>query len=71
MNKTIITKALLLSVLTIAVACSELKDDEHYSNTETPISNHELKIVNMTSQEYINSRSDLSSMNTLFANQGI
>lgn len=71
MNKTIITKALLLSVLTVAVACSELKDDEHYSNTETPISNQELKIVNMTSQEYINSRSDLSSMNTLFANQGI
>ncbi len=55
----------------ILASCSELKDDDHYGNTDTQISNNELKIVSMSSQEYINSRSDLSGMNELFASQGI
>lgn len=69
--KTIKTSFLLLLSMLLAASCSELKDDDHYSNTETPISNNELKIVEMSSQAYINSRSDLSSMNNLFASQGI
>lgn len=52
-------------------SCSELKDDDHYGKADTPISNNELKIVNVSSQEYISSRGDLSEMNGLFAGQGI
>lgn len=52
-------------------ACSELKDDDHYGLSDSKISNDELKIVEMTSEEYIQSRSDLSSMNGLFQQQGI
>ena len=55
----------------MATACSELKDDDHYKVSDSEISNAELKIVDMSSQQYLESRSDLSSMNQLFANQGI
>lgn len=52
-------------------SCSELKDDDHYKNAESVINNAELKIVEMSSQQYIESRSDLSSMSQLFVSQGI
>ena len=55
----------------MATACSELKDDDHYKVSESEISNAELKIVDMSSQQYLESRTDLSAMNQLFANQGI
>ena len=55
----------------LLASCSELKDDDHYGKADTPISNNELKIVNVSSQEYISSRGDLSEMNGLFAGQGI
>lgn len=61
----------LLLAAMLFTACSELKDDDHYKNAESVISNAELKIVDMTSQQYIESRSDLSSMSQLFASQGI
>ena len=60
-----------LMALCVLTSCSELKDDDHYGKSETAISNNELKIVDVSSQDYINSRSDLSDMNSLFANQGI
>ena len=69
--KTINQSYILLMVLGMLVSCSELEDNDHYGNSETTISNNELKIVDMTSQQYIDSRSDLSSMNSLFASQGI
>ena len=52
-------------------SCSELKDDDHYGVNDSQIANEELKIVEMSSEEYIASRSDLSSMNALFQQQGI
>ena len=55
----------------LLASCQELKDDDHYGKADTPISNNELKIVNVSSQEYISSRGDLSEMNGLFAGQGI
>ncbi len=62
---------LMLAVVVAVASCSELKDDDHYGNSDTQISNSELKIVEMSSENYIRSRSDLSSMNTLFESQGI
>ena len=52
-------------------SCSELKDDDHYSQADSPISNAELKIVDQTSEQYMQGRSDLSQMNQLFQQQGI
>ena len=61
----------MILAIGLMASCSELKDDDHYGKADTPISNHELKIVNVSSQEYISSRDDLSVMNGLFAGQGI
>lgn len=61
----------IILVAGMTTACSELKDDDHYKVSDSAISNAELKIVDMSSQQYLESRSDLSSMNQLFANQGI
>lgn len=55
----------------LMAACSELKDDDHYKTADSPISNAELKIVDMTSKQYMQSRSDLSQMSQLFDQQGI
>ena len=55
----------------LMAACSELKDDDHYKTADSPISNAELKIVDMTSEQYLQSRGDLSQMSQLFAQQGI
>lgn len=52
-------------------ACNELKDDSHYKEAESAIANAELKIVDISSQAYMQSRSDLSAMNQLFQQQGI
>lgn len=62
--------ALFLTGFVLA-SCSELEDKDHYSNTDSQITNEELKIVEQTSQQYIQSRADLSSMNQLFEEQGI
>ena len=70
MNKTSFFLTTLLA-LGLLVSCSELKDDDHYGNYDTQIANYELKIVNVSSEEYINSRSDLSGINELFRSQGI
>ncbi len=70
MNKTSFFLTTLLA-LGLLVSCSELKDDDHYGNYDTQIANNELKIVNVSSEEYINSRSDLSGINELFRSQGI
>ena len=69
--KTIRNTFIMLLALGIAASCSELEDDNHYGNSDTVISNNELKIVNISSAEYIKSRSDLSSMDQLFQAQGI
>lgn len=65
-------KLMILAFATAAMtACSELKNDDHYGDTYTTISNPELKMVNESSESYIASRTDLSSMNALFAREGI
>ncbi len=60
-----------VGLLLLFVSCSELKDDDHYSRSDSQIANSELKIVDESSEQYIRSRSDLSQMNTLFEQQGI
>ena len=62
---------ILLIAVSFAVACSSLDNDEHYSKYNTDIQNNELKIVNMSSEDYIKSRSDLSDMNNLFLSDSI
>ena len=69
--RTFIKTLFLLLATGFAASCSELEDDNHYGNSETVISNNELKIVNISSEEYIKSRADLSSMSQLFQSQGI
>ncbi len=60
-----IVAALLLS------SCSQLEDNDHYGDSSTSISHQELKIVDVTSQEYMAGRADFSKMNELFAKMGI
>lgn len=55
----------------LATACSELKNDDHYGSTDVTITNPELKIVKESSEAYIAGRSDMSSMSSLFASEGI
>ena len=69
--KTIRQYGLWLLAACVAVACSNLNDDDHYANPDSNITNNELKIVEMSSQEYIKSRSDLSDMDGLFQKLGI
>lgn len=68
-------KGLLLSLsVSLALAltsCSELKDDSHYGSSHTNITNEELKIVSESSEQYLRSRSDLSSMTSLLAQEGV
>jgi uncharacterized surface protein with fasciclin (FAS1) repeats len=60
------------AMMTFAFAsCSNLEDNDHYGNGSTVINNNELKIVNMSSAEYMNSRADLSDMSNLFKENGI
>lgn len=61
----------ILMAAAVATACNELKDDDHYKESESAIANAELKIVDISSQAYLQSRSDLSAMNQLFQQQGI
>lgn len=65
--KVICTLCLTASLM----ACSELKDDSHYDNSQSVISNAELKIVSESSEDYLKGRPDLSGMTSLFSNQGI
>lgn len=58
-------------IASLTSACSELKDDEHYKNSKTDILNDELKIVDESSLDYLNSRSDLSKMTTFLKNDSI
>ena len=61
----------MFSLFIFMVACSDLKDDDHYNKQQTEIQNKELKIVDMSSEEYIKSESSLSKMNQLFIDNGI
>lgn len=66
------TKWFAVGMMALALgACSELEDKDHYGDTQTAIDNPELKIVKMSSQQYIGQRADLSQMNQLFTDQGI
>ena len=70
--KTITAKAFACGLMAMALgACSELEDKDHYGDSTTAIDNAELKIVKMSSQQYMEQRADLSNMNKLFADQGI
>lgn len=60
-----------LALFSGLVACSELEDKDHYSDYDSKINNQELHIVDQTSEQYMQSRSDLSQMNDLFKQQGI
>ena len=62
----------VLAALAFTVAsCSELEDKDHYGDSSTVINNSELNIVNISSQEYLKTRADLSKMSKLFADHGI
>ena len=65
-----LSSALLIAGL-VLTSCSELEDKDHYSNSDSQITNKELKIVDQTSIQYIQSRNVFSSMNKLFEEQGI
>ena len=70
--KTMTVKAFACGLMAMALgACSELEDKDHYGDSTTAIDNAELKIVKMSSQQYMEQRADLSNMNKLFADQGI
>lgn len=62
---------MILMAVAFVASCSELKDDDHYGISDSNITNDELKIVEVSSEQYIQSRTDLSSMNNLFQQQGI
>lgn len=63
--------ALTPLLMPVAVSCDSLEDDDHYGDSSTKIDNSELTIVKSTSEDYIKSRADLSSINSLFADNGI
>ena len=66
MNMKKISKLLtLLLAAGFVASCSELKDDDHYGNTDTVVANAELKIVSESVEQYLSNRPDLSSMNSL------
>lgn len=70
--KSMTAKAFACGLMAMALgACSELEDKDHYGDSTTAIDNAELKIVKMSSQQYMEQRADLSNMNKLFADQGI
>ncbi len=70
--KTMTARAFACGLMAMALgACSELEDKDHYGDSTTAIDNAELKIVKMSSQQYMEQRADLSNMNKLFADQGI
>ncbi len=52
-------------------ACSDLEDNDHYKDSTTAINNAELKIVDMSSEQYLSGTAGLSEMNKLFKEQGI
>ena len=65
-------KAMLFGFLfTSLVSCNNLEDNDYYADSSTLVNNSELEIVNMSSEDYIHSRSDLSMMDNLFSDNGI
>lgn len=57
--------------LPLWTGCSDLDDDDHYSNTTTEISNPELKITSLNSEDYLKSQSSFSEMYQLFTSADI
>jgi len=56
--------------LFLAFSCAE-KWDDHYSEKEVLVNSDVVKVVNSTASEYIQSESNLSSISTLFTEQGV
>ncbi|MDE6395001.1 MAG: fasciclin domain-containing protein [Duncaniella sp.] len=54
--------AAAVMALPLWVGCSDLEDDDHYASSSTEIRNPELKIVTVTSEDYIKSQSSFSDM---------
>ena len=69
--KIVNTTLALLLLAGLATSCSELDDKDYYSDTDSKVLNDELKITNLSSEEYIKSRADFSSMNELFEKDSI
>lgn len=63
--------ALATVTLPFITGCNDLDNDDHYGDVTTRIDNAELKTVTQSTQEYIKSRADFSSMNKLFADNGV
>lgn len=63
--------ALAAMAVPVMTGCNDLDNDDHYSESSTAIDNPELKIVTQSSEDYIKSRSDVSSMHQLFVDNGI
>lgn len=52
-------------------SCSELSDKDYFKNTETVVNSDEMEIVNMSSEDFLSSTAEYSSMNELFKSHGI
>lgn len=63
--------AAAVMALPLWVGCSDLDDDDHYSNSKTEIRNPELKIVAQTSEDYIKSQGEYSEMYQLLTSADI
>lgn len=58
-------------LIVIAVTSCDDKWDDHYSEKDISLKSDMVEVVNATSEQYIKSNSDLSSISNLFEEQGI
>lgn len=63
----------LLAAMSVMLlgACSELSDKDYFKNTETNVNSDEMEIVNMSSESFLASNPEFSSINELFKSHGI
>lgn len=52
-------------------ACSELSDKDYFKDTDTTVNSDEMEVVNMSSEAFLASSPEFSSMNELFKDHGI
>lgn len=52
-------------------ACSELSDKDYFKNTDTIVNSDEMEVVDMSSEAFLASTPEFSSMNELFKDYGI
>lgn len=62
---------LMAAVAVFTVSCSELSDKDYFKNTETTVNSNEMEIVGQSSEEFLSSSAEYSSINELFRSHGI